>query len=88
MNIIKFPKRKIEPKVRDMMNLSNSIDMAFHSYLECGGTVRHAVGLMANRLGELIRASTRNLNECDRLPEAEELYGVATKVIEKKIYQD
>jgi hypothetical protein len=72
----------MDPDARELLDLAEAIDKVIRSYLINGGTVRKAVGMLANRLGELTRANYRTL------PEREELLDLILQCVEKKIYKD
>ena len=82
MKLIQFPRKKMDPDARELLDLAEAIDKVIRSYLINGGTVRKAVGMLANRLGELTRANYRTL------PEREELLDHILQCVEKKIYKD
>jgi len=82
MKLIQFPRKKMDPDARELLDLAEAIDKVIRSYLINGGTVRKAVGMLANRLGELTRANYRTL------PEREELLDLILQCVEKKIYKD
>jgi len=77
MGIIRFPLNKIPLEIREVHALSVEIDNLVNAYLLNGGNLTMLVGVMANRLGEIIR-SGQPLAEHD-------LYEICSEVIINKI---
>jgi hypothetical protein len=78
--IIKFPGPKVDSEVRTLLAASNDLDDAIIQLMESGLTPPMAVGLLANRLGNLLRI----MDDRDKLLDAvtDTLWSAALRVAE------
>jgi len=79
MGIIKFP-LLIPSEIREVHALSCEFDSLANAYLLNGGDLTMLVGVLANRIGELIR--------CGQPTVEHDLYAICEEIIIKRILGD